>query len=77
MLHEYAVDLIVRHVDEGDNVRCVVRCYIYTPADDAGEPPDHIPKYLITHYWRRMNKTDAVRPRREGENANRRRKVPK
>lgn len=74
---KYAVDRIMRHVGEADNLLYVELWYSYTSADDKVEPPKHISKRFITHYLRRLNKKNEVRQRCGQRNPNRRWKVPK
>lgn len=74
---EHAVDCIVCHVDEGDNVRYVVRWCGRTQADDMVELPENIPEHYVSCNWRQMKKTGAVQQRCERANSNRTRKVQK
>lgn len=60
-LPENAEDRTVRHVWKEDNVKYVVRCYCYSPADDTVELPAHIPKHFMTHYWCPARKQHARR----------------
>lgn len=58
--HEYAVDLILRHVVKIHNILSILHLYDYTSPDNTVEPPEHIFQHFITHYWRRLNKKDEV-----------------
>lgn len=44
---EYAVDRIVRHVSEVDNVRYALQWYGYTSEDETVQPPEHSCKILF------------------------------
>lgn len=59
MLKEYAMDFIVCHAGEDNNVQYFVRCYSYTAPDDTGEPPAEISELFDFSYWRRMWNEDA------------------
>lgn len=48
---KYAVDLIVRHVGEDDEVLYIMGWSGYKLPDSTAEPPHHIPEQFITRYW--------------------------
>lgn len=50
--HEYVVNRIVRHMDEGDKTQYAVHWYSYTPMNDTIKRPDHTSEDFITRYWR-------------------------
>lgn len=60
---EYAVDRIVCHMGEGDNIGYAMQWYSYTPADNTVQPLGPIPEHSITSYWRQVRKNDAVHQR--------------
>lgn len=74
---KYAVDFIVSHAGEGDNFRYVMSSYGYAPADDMVEPPEYIPEYSVTRYWRRMKTTYILRQPRARAHSKRTWKVQK
>lgn len=54
--YEYVVERIVRHTGKGDTFRNVVSWYGYGLEEDTVDPANRIPYYLITRYFRRLNK---------------------
>lgn len=57
---EYVVDHIVRHVDEGDMVKCIVRCYGYIPNDDTVRPTIPITEHFISTYRGQIQNIEEV-----------------
>lgn len=53
---KYAVDWIVCHVCEADNIRYVVCWSGYTSVSKTVDLSKHIPEHFIICYWRRLNK---------------------
>lgn len=76
-LHEYAVDGIVCHVGEGDQLRHAVPWHTYKPANSTVEPAERIPEPFISPYRRRQEKNGTVRQPRGQVPVNRRGKVRK
>lgn len=74
---EYAVECIVHHIGEGDNIRYFEPCYGYTPSDDIFEAPEHMPEQFISSCWSWLQKNDVVQQWREQAHVNCRMKVPK
>lgn len=53
----YKVDKIVEETSSGPLVMCVFYAYGYVKADNAVEPPNHMPQKFMDMYYRRFRET--------------------
>lgn len=54
--YKYAIDRIVRHIENGINTKLIARWYGCVPIEQTIKLAEHNPQHLNTRYWKRLNK---------------------